>query len=101
MDRLSGAAAEALHRTGSAAMTSLDVVVLQDALLTAGVNDEMEKLILRHVEDACLALTDEALHPAGVAGLMDRHQGFGVAYVLSSPRRAGQARLPRTNAGHN
>jgi geranylgeranyl diphosphate synthase type I len=71
MDRLSGSAAEALQKTGSAAMTSLDVAILQDALLTAGVNDDMEKLILRHVEDACLALTDEALHPVGVAGLMD------------------------------
>ena len=71
MDRLSGSAAGALQKTGSAAMTSLDVAVLQDALLTAGVSDEMEKLILRHVEDACLALTDEALHAVGVAGLTD------------------------------
>jgi geranylgeranyl diphosphate synthase type I len=69
--RLSGSAAEALRKTGSAAMTSLDVAVLQDALLSAGVSDEMEKLILRHVEDALLALTDEALHPVGAAGLMD------------------------------
>jgi hypothetical protein len=71
MDRLSGSAAEALQKTGSAAMTSLDVAVLQDALLTAGVSDEMEKLILRHVEDACLALTDEALHAVGVVGLTE------------------------------
>jgi hypothetical protein len=71
MDRLSGSAAVALQKTGCAAMTSLDVAVLQDALFTAGVNDDMEKLILRHVEDACLSLTDEALHPVGVAGLMD------------------------------
>jgi geranylgeranyl diphosphate synthase, type I len=71
VDRLSGAAAEALHKTGSASMTSRDVSVLQDALSIAGVRDEMEKLILKHVEDACNALTDHALHPAGVAGLID------------------------------
>ena len=52
-------------------MTSRDVVVLQDAMLTAGVRNEIEKLIVRHVEDACMALTDGALHPAGVAGLVD------------------------------
>jgi len=69
VDRLDGAAAEALQKTGSAAMTPQDVALLQDALLISGVRDEMEKLILEHVEGACLALTDTALHPVGVAGL--------------------------------
>jgi hypothetical protein len=50
-------------------MTPQDVALLQDALLISGVRDEMEKLILEHVEGACLALTDTALHPVGVAGL--------------------------------
>ena len=70
-DRLAGAAAAALKRAGSAAITSQDVAVLQDAMLTTGVKDEVEKLIVRHVEDADMALTDGTLHPAGVAGLID------------------------------
>ena len=69
VDRLNGAAAEALQRTGSASMTPHDVVVLQDALLITGVRHEMEKLIIKHIEDACIALTDAALHPVGVVGL--------------------------------
>jgi geranylgeranyl diphosphate synthase, type I len=71
VERLDGAAAEALKKAGSASMTSRDVGVLQDAMLTAGVRDEMDKLVARHVEDACIALMDEALHPAGVAGLVE------------------------------
>ena len=70
-DRLDGAAAEALRKAGSASMTSRDVAVLQDAMLTAGARNEVEQLIVRHVEDACMALTDGALHPVGVAGLVD------------------------------
>jgi hypothetical protein len=31
----------------------------------------VETLIIRHVEEANMALTDGALHPAGVAGLVD------------------------------
>ena len=69
--RLDGAAAEALRRAGSDSMTSRDVAVLQDAILTTGVRNEVEKLIIRHVEEANVALTDGALHPAGVAGLVD------------------------------
>ena len=56
---------------GSASMTSHDVSVLEDAMLSTGVKDEVEKLIVRHVEDAEMALTDGALHPVGVAGLVD------------------------------
>ena len=52
-------------------MTDRDMAVLQDAMLTAGVRDEMDKLIARHVEDACMALMDDALHPVGVAGLVN------------------------------
>ena len=52
VERLDGASAEALRRAGSASMTSRDVAVLQDAMLTAGVRNEVEKLIIRHVEDA-------------------------------------------------
>jgi geranylgeranyl diphosphate synthase, type I len=70
-DRLEGVAAEALSKAGSASMTSQDVSVLQEAMLSAGVKDEVEKLIVRHVEDADMFLTDGALQPVGVAGLMD------------------------------
>jgi geranylgeranyl diphosphate synthase, type I len=71
VDRLTGPAAEALRRAGSTSMTSRDVAVLQDAMVTAGVRDELEKLIMRHVENACMALLDGALHPVGAAGLVD------------------------------
>jgi hypothetical protein len=40
-------------------------------MLTAGVSDEMDRLIARHVEDACMVLMDDALHPVGVTGLVD------------------------------
>ena len=40
-------------------------------MLTNGVRNEVENMIVRHVEDANTALTDGALHPAGVAGLVD------------------------------
>ena len=71
IERLDGSSAERLKKAGSVSMTSRDVTVLRDAMLTAGVRDEMDKLIARHVEDACLALTDDALHPDGIAGLVD------------------------------
>jgi geranylgeranyl pyrophosphate synthase len=71
VERLDGTAAEALRKAGSDSMTSRDVAVLQDAMLTTGVRNEVEKLIVRHVQDAHEALTDSALHPAGVAGLVD------------------------------
>jgi geranylgeranyl diphosphate synthase, type I len=71
VDRLTGPAAAALRKTGSASMSPHDVTVLQDAMVTAGVRDELEKLIMRHVEDACIALLDGTLHPAGAAGLVD------------------------------
>jgi geranylgeranyl pyrophosphate synthase len=70
-DRLKGSAAEALKKAGAVSMTSQDVAVLQEAMLTAGVKDEVEKLIVRHVDDAGMALADGALHPVGVAGLID------------------------------
>ena len=71
-DQLEGAAAEeALRKAGSASMTLHDVSVLEDAMLSTGVKDEVEKLIVRHVEDAEMALTHGALHPVGVAGLID------------------------------
>jgi geranylgeranyl pyrophosphate synthase len=70
-DRLDGAATQALRKAGSASMTARDVKVLQDAMLTAGLQRQMEALIARHVEDACSCLADGSLHPAGVAGLLD------------------------------
>jgi geranylgeranyl pyrophosphate synthase len=70
-DRLNGAAAAALRRAGSASMTAQDVSVLQEAMLTVGVQHEMEALIAQHVEDACRCLAEGPLHPAGVAGLID------------------------------
>jgi geranylgeranyl diphosphate synthase type I len=71
VDRLVGPAAEALRKAGSTSMSSQDVAVLQDAMVTAGVRDELEKLIMQYVENACMALLDGALHPVGAAGLVD------------------------------
>jgi geranylgeranyl diphosphate synthase, type I len=76
IERLDGAAAKALEKAGSASMTSRDVAGLRDAMLTAGVRNEMDKLIARHVEDACMALMDDALHPVGVTGLVDLTQAL-------------------------
>jgi geranylgeranyl diphosphate synthase, type I len=70
-DRLTGTAAESLRKAGSASMTAQHVRVLQDAMFSAGVAQEMEALITRHVDDACMCLSDGSLHPAGVAGLID------------------------------
>ncbi|HET8914801.1 MAG TPA: polyprenyl synthetase family protein, partial [Propionibacteriaceae bacterium] len=70
-DRLNGAAAQVLRRAGSASMTAEDVEVLRDTMSTAGVQDQMEALIARHVEDAWRCLADPSLHPGGVSGLID------------------------------
>ena len=70
-DRLEGAAAELVRMAGGSSMTAAEVATLKMAMSAAGVKDEMEALILSHVEDALAAVTDEALHPAGVAGLVD------------------------------
>ncbi len=69
--RLSGTAASTLREAGSPAMSAQDVVVLQDAMVNAGVRTEMETLIARHVEEAIVCLNGGALHPAGVAGLTE------------------------------
>lgn len=71
IDRLDPAAAETLQRPSTAAMTARDVMALQEAMVTAGVRDEMEALIRQHVEQAVEAVRDEALQPAGVSGLVD------------------------------
>ncbi len=60
-------------------------------MLTAGVRDEMEKLIVRHVEDACMALTDERAAPGWRRRADGSHQGVGLAYVLSGRARATPA----------
>ena len=52
-------------------MSAEDVVILQDAMVNAGVRTEMETLIARHVEEAFTCLNSGALHPAGVAGLTE------------------------------
>ena len=64
-DQLEGAAAEALRKAGSASMTLHDVSVLEDAMLSTGVQDEVEKLIVRHVEDAEMALDAWSITPGG------------------------------------
>jgi geranylgeranyl diphosphate synthase type I len=69
--RLSGSAASTLRQAGSPAMSAQDVVVLQDAMVNAGVRTEMETLISRHVEEAIVCLNGGALHPSGVAGLTE------------------------------
>ena len=69
--RLSGTAASTLRQAGSPTMSAQDVVVLQDAMVNAGVRTEMETLIAQHVEEAIACLNGGALHPSGVAGLTE------------------------------
>jgi geranylgeranyl diphosphate synthase, type I len=69
--RLNGAAGSALRRAGSPTMSAEEVVILQDAMVNAGVRTEMETLIARHVDQAFSCLNSGALHPAGVAGLTE------------------------------
>jgi geranylgeranyl diphosphate synthase type I len=90
--RLDGAAAAALRKAGSAAITPRDVAVLQDAMLNAGVRTEMETLIARHVDEAFGCLNGGALHPAGVAGLTALTKALAwrtsEATALSAPQRS-------------
>ena len=69
--RLNGTAGSALRKAGSPTMSAEEVVILQDAMVNAGVRTEMETLIARHVEEAFSCLNSGALHPAGVAGLTE------------------------------
>ena len=69
--RLSGTAASTLRQAGSPTMSAQDVVVLQDAMVNAGVRTEMETLIAQHVAEAIACLNGGALHPSGVAGLTE------------------------------
>lgn len=71
VERLDGAAAETLGRAGESPMPASDVIALRDAMAAAGLRDEMEALIGSQVGHALDAVRNEALHPAGIAGLVD------------------------------
>jgi geranylgeranyl pyrophosphate synthase len=70
-ERLAGPAAVVLRKAGTAAMTDLDVAGLQEAMLAAGIGEEMESLIRWEVDQAVAAVSEDVLQPAGVSGLVE------------------------------
>ena len=67
--RLTGPAAARLGRLTDGAASTDDVGLLLADLEEAGLRDEVEDLIDRHVDVACSALDADLLDPRGVAGL--------------------------------
>jgi geranylgeranyl diphosphate synthase type I len=67
--RLAGPAAARLRRLTDGSATTDDVRTLLDDLERAGLRDEVEDLIDRHVDRACSALDEDLLDPRGIAGL--------------------------------
>jgi geranylgeranyl diphosphate synthase type I len=70
-ERLSGAAANALHRIGTAEARADDVALLQAAMTETGVRAEAEQMISHHVAQAIAALDGAALVPEGADGLRE------------------------------
>jgi geranylgeranyl diphosphate synthase type I len=68
-DRLSGPARAALDRIGSPELTSHEIALLQDSMISCGVVSDVEAMISRHVDSALAALTERALDPEGVQEL--------------------------------
>ncbi|MFK5584675.1 isopentenyl-diphosphate Delta-isomerase [Serinicoccus sp. LYQ131] len=68
--RLTGEAAEAMHRVGTAQARPEDVGLLQHALDEAGVRQEIEDRIAAEIEEAETALVGAPLTTEGVAGLL-------------------------------
>ena len=91
-DRLDGAAAEALRRAGSASMTSRDVAVLQDAMLTAGVR-RRDRAVDRQARRGRLHGFDGwCIAPGWRCRVGRSHQSTGLAYVLSGRTQSGPSR---------
>lgn len=67
--RLDGAATARLDRLGTPAMRPGDVVFLQEALVGAGIRDEIEAMIAQHLDTAYAHLESGPLAAAGVTGL--------------------------------
>lgn len=72
--RLNGSEATRLRRLGTPEMCDDDVPVLQEALLRAGVRDEVEEMISRHMASAQAHLESGPLETDGVAGLRQAAQ---------------------------
>ncbi|OLT17865.1 isopentenyl-diphosphate delta-isomerase [Serinicoccus sp. CUA-874] len=70
-ERLTGAAADAMARVGTDQARAEDVAVLQDALESAGVRQDLETRIREEVEAAEAALRPGLLTEEGIAGLRD------------------------------
>ncbi len=68
-DRLSGMELQRLNRLGTAEMAADDVASIQQALLEAGVRDEVEEWIVNHLQAADQHLAAEVLHAPGIAGI--------------------------------
>lgn len=70
-ERLTGTAANALHRAGTDQMTPEDVAVITEAMDAAGIRDEVEDSIRCRVDKAIDALHRGPLSTAGIAGLVE------------------------------
>ena len=80
-ERLSGAAAAAMARVGTNAAREDDVPLLQQALLEAGVRQEVEDRIVAEMVAAEASLDDGSLSPEGIEGL--RATAHAVAWRTS------------------
>jgi geranylgeranyl pyrophosphate synthase len=67
--RLTGAAAAAMDRVGTPEARAEDVPLLQDALVAAGIRQELEDRIAAELADADAVLADAPFTPEGAAGL--------------------------------
>ncbi len=65
----SRSARAALHRAGSPEFSGADLALLLDQLEADGIGDEVERMIVDHVETALSALEGPSLDPEGVAQL--------------------------------
>lgn len=69
--RLSPEDVTMLDQLGTGALRPEAVCHLQQAIVQAGIRDEVERMITDHLEQATTALAHDALHQPGVAGLTD------------------------------
>lgn len=70
-ERLSGTAAVALRRIGTADAQPEDVAALQSAMIETGIRDEAEAMIGRHTDQAMAVLDRPEITREGAAGLRE------------------------------
>lgn len=70
-ERLNGEPARALDRVGTSVAHEDDIALLQEAMVEAGVRDQVERLIAAAHDRAVATLQGSDLAPAGIAGLTE------------------------------